>query len=228
MSAEEATDFPLSITLAPEWPLASGPQQVERHIQPNTTEDTTQGQISDSDSNDSTSSGSSIISRTSTQEFHHEPFDMYSLHVKELCPSLWPTTPKRVRNRIKDVFRRKKSLRSLRGSHPNGFQNRIIGIKINQGNTQQTQLVLGVLRHASSKPDREVAIVNFVRRHSSAPVAEVKASYFTRENLLKSPDVMYSRHPGYNLHSGDNSFVNMTHEQQSSVAKDLGRILRSI
>jgi len=219
------------------------PSQVDGRTQLETADDQTQKlDTPDKDHTGSIHSGDSsdlVVSQTSTQEFHHEPFGTYAVQVKELCLMLWPSFPNRRRNRIIDIFRtrRKRDLHSSRPSSSDDFHierlkgggfNRVLGIDINVGSKEQTQFILRVPRFLDARPDREVAILKFVQKHPSIPVAEVKASDFTKDNPLKSPYVVQTRLSGHDLQSHGHAFDGLKHGQQCSVAKELGRILRSI
>ncbi|MCJ1454387.1 hypothetical protein MMC28_004740 [Mycoblastus sanguinarius] len=195
-------------------------------------EDIITGQHSDKASHSSDSTTSTIV-------YSHESFDQYSLRVKDLCHALWPSSLGKSRltrllgNRIMGVIRDKMFRRSptdfqierLRG----GSFNRIIGITItHQNRNDATRLILRVPRFVTAHPDREVAILNLVRQHETIPVAQVEASDFTKGNPLERPYVIQKRIAGHDLQSRAQHFLSLSHEQQCAVAKDFGRILRSI
>lgn len=87
----------------------------------------------------------SVKSRTSTLEFHHEPFEDFKSLVEQLCLTLWPnparnlTLERLLGNRFADLLRR--TISSLTTGHASsntfhverlsgGSFNRIIGITI--------------------------------------------------------------------------------------------------
>lgn len=83
-------------------------------------------------------------------------------------------------------------------------------------------------RFESARPDREVAIVDYVRQYSTIPVARIVAMDFTKNNPLKRPYVVQSRIPGFELQSKKQNFTQLTHEQQCTFATEFGRILRKL
>ena len=102
------------------------------------------------------------------------------------------------RNRIAGVLNQTKSTRSrakllpqpprdfvikrLRG----GGYNRVIGIRVSQSdNEDPAKLILGVPRFTDSQHDLEVAVLRFVRQHTSIPVPEAKFVEFKSNNPLK-------------------------------------------
>ena len=108
-----------------------------------------------------------------------------------------------------------------------GF-NRIIGITINANTHLEERVVLRVPRFNDAHPDREVAVINFVRQHPRIPVTEIKVCDFTPDNPLGSPYVIQHRIPGNDMQSKDHSFLTLSQKQQCTFANEFGRILRSI
>ena len=105
----------------------------------------------------------------------------------------------------------------------------MIGITVIHSTEESERVVLRVPRFFYSHIDREVAILRYVGMRTSIPVAEVKAFDLTRNNPLNQPYVIQSRIPGYDLqHSGPGLFSGLTHAQQCTVAKELGRILQTL
>lgn len=185
----------------------------------------------------------SVRSRTSTLEFHHEPFEDFKPLVEQLCLIIWPsparnpTMARLLDNRFIDFLRRKTSLTaSLSPSDtfhverlPGGSFNRIIGITFIKSKSQDaSRYILRVPRFESARPDREVAIVEYVHQYSAIPVAKIVTTDFTKNNPLRSPYVVQNRISGFELQSKKQNFTQLTHEQQCTVATEFGRILRML
>ena len=162
----------------------------------------------------STSSSFSYQSETSTLAHEQTPFIEFKLQVLELCHLLWPSATmaplleqsrETSHRRFSGLLKSKKlgRLKSLPVT-PNeptkhatkefivermtgGTFNRIIGITVIDPNTDRPeQLVLRVPRIAwMSRPDREVAVLRYVRQHSSVPVPGTKAFDLKHDNPLK-------------------------------------------
>ena len=156
----------------------------------------------------SSSKGSSLSYQSETSTLAHEqtPFVDFKLQVLELCRLLWPSMPREplseqsggASRRFSGLLKSRK-LGRLKSSPttPNdtskhttkefiiermtgGTFNRIIGITvIDPNNDCPEQLILRVPRIAlMSRPDREVAVLRYVRQHSSVPVLVIKAYDF--------------------------------------------------
>ncbi|KAM0801998.1 hypothetical protein BDR22DRAFT_820310 [Usnea florida] len=207
------------------------------------------------DSGQSKKSNNSNVSCTSTVEYGHTPFDQYAVQVKELCHLLWNPSPKALQSvkssRIERLFgvadnrmtglllpkrsrsattfvpAKEFSIERLRG----GGYNRVIGITIKHTtNGEPTNLILRVPRFDVARPDREVAILRFVRQHTTIPIPEVKHFDFTSDNPLKQPYVIHNRIPGFDLQSRNNPtcYLNLNQEQKCTFAKDFASILRQL
>ena len=184
----------------------------------------------------------SYVSQTSTEEYCQNPFEDFSLQVKELCENLWkeqttseddsdPTSPTHKGCPAKAVPSgpKKFTLEKMKGG---GF-NRVIGIDITDSREESgkpTRLVLRVPRFVHARPDRDVATLRFVRQYTSIPVPEVVKYDFTKNNPLDSPYLVQTRVLGHTLQTdpGPNYYPNLSHQQKCIVAKELGRILREI
>ena len=207
------------------------------------------------DSGQSKKSNNSNVSCTSTVEYGHTAFDQYAGQVKELCHLLWnpsPKVPQNVKssrierllgvadNRMAGLLLPKRSrsattfvpakeflIERLRGG---GF-NRVIGITIKHTSDEEpTRLILRVPRFDNARPDREVAILRFVRQHTTIPVPEVRHVDYTCDNPLKQPYVIHNRIPGFDLQSRNNPtcYLNLSQEQKCTFAKDFASILRQL
>ena len=106
-----------------------------------------------------------------------------------------------------------------------GTFNKIIGIKvIDPDNDSLEQLILRVPRIAwISRPDREAAVLRYVRQHSCVPVPIIKAFDLKPENPLNDPYVVQSRIAGTNLHAAIQK--DFSHQQRCSIAQEVGQIM---
>ena len=214
------------------------------------TEDTSAGSEKATSSR-SKRSRTSDVSETSTLEYSQTPFDEYTHQVKELCHLLWPSPPKilqavkisRVerllgKNRVAEMFLPKRS-HSARASTPppkeftihrlrGGGYNRIIGITINNTTDEEPeQLILRVPRFDNTRPDREVAVLRFMREYTTVPVPEIKHMDFTSNNPLKKCFVIMDRIPGHDLQDRASPlyYPNLNHEQKCTFTKEFALTL---
>jgi len=195
---------------------------------------------------EATSSNSSIISRTSTEQFHHVPFNQFSQQVRELCHQLWspPENPSRVERILGArsnfiVGRLRAKDRSLPSRHAlsskellierlsGGSFNRVIGLTRFPESETPTRLVLRIPRFEYARHDHEVAAIRFVRSHTTIPVPEVKFVDYTENNPLKERYVIQTRISGDDLQgeTGPCWFPSLNHEQKCTVAKVLAETL---
>ena len=204
------------------------------------------------DSCKSEKSNDSNVSFTSTVEYSQTPFDEYIHRVKELCNLLWPPSPKipqdvktsraeRLlgRNRMTGILLPKRS-RSVRASAPpkefmierlrGGGFNRIIGITVKHPTGEApTQLILRVPRFDDARPDREVAVLRFIRQYTSIPIPEVKYVDFTSDNPLKRSYVIQNRIPGHDLQGANGlGYLSLNHEQRCTFAREFALLLREL
>ncbi|KAF6225975.1 hypothetical protein HO173_012642 [Letharia columbiana] len=186
----------------------------------------------------------SVWSRTSTLEFHHEPFEEFKPLVEQLCLTIWPNSMRvptldyLLGNVFTGFLRRKTSSRTASLFSSNTFHverlsggsfNRIIGITVTKAKSQDAiRYILRVPRFESARPNQEVAIVEYVHQYSTIPVARVVAMDFTANNPLKRPYVVQNRIPGFDLQSKKQNFTQLTHEQQCTFSTEFGRILRKL
>ena len=176
-------------------------------------------------------------SESSTIKYEQTPFTDFSIQVKELCHTLWPSSPKEnpVQRllggpRLFGVFHGKRLGRFLAPASPpkafdiermlGGTFNRIIGIKIiGSEGEDPISLILRVSRRPwDSRPDREVATLEYLRRQTKIPVPHIKAFDFTDENPLKSPYIVQNRISGVSL---QNACQGLSHKQWCTLAKEV-------
>ena len=180
-------------------------------------------------------------SETSTIKYDQTPFADFRVQVEELCHTLWPSSPKEYRvqrllggPKFLGVLRAKKLGRFLSpGSPPKAFDiermlggtfNRIVGIKmIGSEGEDPIPLILRVSRLPwDARPDREVATLEYLRRHTNLPVPYVKAFDFTEDNPLKSPYIVQNRIAGVSL---QNACPGMSHKQWCTLAKEIAGMI---
>ena len=187
----------------------------------------------------SLSSVSSEHSDTSTIKYDQESWALYSKRVEKLCQILWPaekTLKYRLCNSKFAIWLRATKLlhilvpslqtpviERLHG----GDYNRIIGITLPSSDTEKGyQLILRVPREKDlAHPSRDVAVLNYVRQHSSIPVAKIAGQDFSCNNPLESPYVLQHRIPGEDL---EKLWPNLTHAQRCTVATEMGRVMRHL
>lgn len=187
------------------------------------------------------------LRRSSTDEFDHVPFDEFSLQVKELCNQLWPSISKAsstdqlmggYQDRFRLILRGKRFNRALKSSSNTkdfiiermrgGNFNRVVGLTVLYSNGDlPLHLVLRVPRHGDTAQDAEIAILQFVGKHTSIPVPEIRFLDPTTNNPLKERYVIQNRIPGHDLQNDRKSFwyPGLSHTQKCTVARELARIL---
>ncbi|KAL8892262.1 MAG: hypothetical protein Q9215_000775 [Flavoplaca cf. flavocitrina] len=157
------------------------------------------------------SSCCSAVSETSTLVYDHETWVDFVPHVHELCRQLWPSALEN------DEF----IVEKLRG----GSYNRIIGIKTPPSTGEaHGSYVLRIPRFEFAQQAREMAIVRYVRQHTSIPTAEIIFFDSTSENPLKAPYVVHSRIPGKDL---QDIYRTLDHQNKLAIAEQWGNMLLS-
>lgn len=158
------------------------------------------------------SSSSCSESASSSVVYDHEPFATFRLRVLELAQSIWVgASPEEI------------TIERMAGG---GF-NRIIGLSRTIGSQEEekTQYVLRVPRFDAAQLDREVAVLQFVRRYSEIPVPEVVGFNETSNNVLGDPYMVQKRVPGFDLYS---SFPKLDHTSKCRIAQQLGLFFRQM
>ncbi|KAL8837456.1 MAG: hypothetical protein Q9176_005644 [Flavoplaca citrina] len=157
------------------------------------------------------SSCCSAVSETSTLVYDHETWVDFVPHVHELCRQLWPSASE------DEEF----IVEKLRG----GSYNRIIGIKTPPSTGEaHGSYVLRIPRYEFAQQAREMAIMRYVRQHTSIPTADIIFYDSTSENPIKEPYVVHSRIPGQSL---QDLYPTLNHRQKRAVAKQWGQLLLS-
>ena len=185
------------------------------------------------------SSTGSESSETSTLRHGHEPFDSFKRRLEDLCHQIWISPPSSLR--LKDRIIRLLRLKAMRSSRPqerlrfeferiHGGYNRIIGIEtVDEASNDRKQYIIRIPRFKGiARPDRDVSILDYVRKHSSIPVAAVVQSDYTSSNPLGSSYVIQERIPGLDLQNSDRRFPDLTFEQKLSFTVRFAQILNQI
>jgi len=158
------------------------------------------------------SSSSCSESASSSVVYDHEPFATFRLRVLELAQSIWVgASPEEI------------TIERMAGG---GF-NRIIGLSRTIGSQEEekTQYVLRIPRFDAAQLDREIAVLQFVRRYSKLPVPEVVGFNETSNNVLGDPYMVQKRVPGFDLYS---SFPKLDHTSKCRIAQQLGLFFRQM
>ena len=191
-------------------------------------------------------------SETSTQLYEQMPFAEFKAQVQELCHLLWSPSSiskqtslpsKEIRgassSRILTMLRKKKGPRIPELKPPQkrfviermagGSYNRVTGITIiDADGIHERQLVLRVPRYDwAVMPEREAAVVRYVRQHSSILVPEIIEADFTSNNPLKSPYVVQKRIPGITISAAGRE-REMSSKQWCTVAREVGRTMLAL
>ena len=187
----------------------------------------------------SDSSRISDRSETSTLRYGHEPFESFKGRVESLCHQVWISTP--VSSRLKDqlarflrwnITRKSKPSKQLRFDFERmaGGYNRIIGIDVvDESSGHRKRYIVRVPRWKGiARPDRDVAILEYVRKHSSIPIPTVVKSDYTTRNPLGSSYVIQERIPGKDLQNSDRRFPDLNFEQKVAFTKRFAQILTEI
>lgn len=156
------------------------------------------------------SSESCSGSDSSSVIYDHEPFDTFRLRVLKLAQGFW------VDSSPTDI-----TIERMAG----GGYNRIIGFSRAVDGQEKDQYILRVPRFEAAHVDREVAVLQFLRRYSTLPVPEIIRFEETNNNILESPYMVQNRIPGHDLYS---SFPKLDHEGKCRVAKELGHVFHEM
>jgi aminoglycoside phosphotransferase (APT) family kinase protein len=182
--------------------------------------------------------GSSDTSTIKYCQEPHEQFSQFSQRVQKLCQFLW--SPERsIKYRFSNSqavsrLRLNKFLRFIVPSSQTplierlrgGDYNRVTGITLPLSYTEQERkLILRTPREEGTRPDRDVAILDYVRQRSSIPVATIAANDFSSDNPLGQPYVFQHRIPGTDLNL---IWEELNHSQRCTVARELGNVIRTL
>ncbi|KAL8801336.1 MAG: hypothetical protein Q9182_004543 [Xanthomendoza sp. 2 TL-2023] len=168
--------------------------------------------MSSDTSNNSTASHSSCTScasDTSALEYDHESYKEFAPRIHQLCRQLWPSASE------DEEF----EVERLKG----GSYNRVFGIKTPPSTGEaEGRYILRIPRFQIAQQRREIAILRYVQKHTSIPVADVIFSDSTTQNPLNEPYVVQTRIAGQDL---EQAYQTLDHEQKRAIAKQWGQIL---
>ena len=178
---------------------------------------------------------SSTHSVTSTLGYADvESFADFKPRVEKLCETLWPP-PKSISRRVATRLRASKFFRSFMPSPQQplierlkgGDYNRITSITLPSSyGTAAPNFVLRTPRWAGQgRPDRDVSILDFVRKRTSIPVPKVVAWDFTSDNALGKPYVIQQRVLGSDVNL---IWGKISHVQRCTIACELGSMVKSL
>ncbi|MDI1491454.1 MAG: hypothetical protein OHK93_002663 [Ramalina farinacea] len=179
----------------------------------------------------------SVHSVTSTFKYGHESFEPFRIKVAQLCQEIWPlagTTSRRKRSRcralIRRLFRRTPSTIFTIHRGPGGSFNRIVDIEVKESaKGTPTSYVLRIPRFENARPDRDLAILEYVcQYYPSVPVAEVVKSDLTCNNVIGKPYLLQEKLSGFQVHSDAAEYLHLTHQQKLDFASQFGTILRTL
>ncbi len=186
-------------------------------------------------------SSSSSIQTTSTAAYEQqeqEAQDAFNRRIEKLCQDLWPL-PTSIKHRILAShaairLRTHKFFRSfipapqipliqhLKGGGFNHITSIVLPPSYPEGHRN---LILRVPREDDSRPDQQVATLDYVRQRTSIPVATIEATDFTCNNAIGKPYVLQHRIPGIDL---DSVWDDLSHSQQCTVAREVGLLMKTL
>lgn len=181
------------------------------------------------------SSNASIqtVSTATYERQEQEAEDAFNQRIEKLCQDLWPL-PTSIKHRFSARLRTNKFFRSfipspqipliqhLKGGGFNHITSITLPPSYGEGHRN---LILRIPRESESRPDQQVATLNFVRQRTSIPVAMVEAMDFSCDNAVRRPYVLQHRIPGIDL---DSVWDDLGHLQRCMVAKEVGRLIKTL
>ncbi len=167
-----------------------------------------------------------------------EAKDAFNQLIEKLCKDLWPS-PTSLKHRfsasqVATRLRTSKLLRyfipapqipliqHLEGGGFNHITSIILPSSYGEG---RRNLILRVPREEDSRPDQQVATLNYVRQRTSIPVATIEAADLTCNNAVGKPYVLQHRIPGSDLES---VWDDLSHPQRCVVAEEVGRLINTL
>lgn len=184
------------------------------------------------------SHGSNQTSSTAVYERQErEAKEAFNQRIEKLCEELWPS-PTSIKHRFlasKAAIRLRTTkffsffvptpqrplIRHLEGGGFNHITSITLPSSYGEG---RRNLILRVPREGKSRPDQQVATLNYVRRRTSIPVATIEAADFTSNNAVGKPYVLQHRIPGKDL---ELVWDDLSHSQRCAIAKEMGRLIKT-
>lgn len=178
------------------------------------------------------------VSTATYERQEQEAQDAFNQRIEKLCQDLWPL-PTSFKHRLSasQIATRLRTNKFFRSFLPvpqipviqhldGGGFNHITSITLPSSyDVDHHDLILRVPREESSRPDQQVATLNYVRQRTSIPVATIEAVDFTCDNTLGSPYVLQHRIPGKDL---DSVWDDLSHSQRCTVAKEVGHSMATL
>ena len=177
-------------------------------------------------------------STASHERQEREAQDAFNELIAKLCQDLWPP-PMTIKHRFlsSQVAKGLRTYRCFRSLVPvpqipliqhleGGGFNHITSITLPPSYPENRRnLILRVPRADDSRPDQQVATLNYVRQRTSIPVAKIEATDFTCDNAVGKPYVLQRRIPGRDL---DDVWDDLSHSQRRVVAKEVGILIKTL
>ncbi|KAK4695747.1 hypothetical protein P7C71_g2056, partial [Lecanoromycetidae sp. Uapishka_2] len=178
------------------------------------------------------------VSTATYERQEQEAEDAFNLRIEKLCQDLWPAPTS-----IKHRFSNSQAAARLRANRffcsfvptpqmpliqhfKGGGFNHITSSTLPASYIKgHRNLILRVPREDGSRPDQQVAVLNYVRQRTLIPVATIEATDFTCDNAVGRPYVLQQRIPGRDL---DSVWDDLNHSQRCVVAKEVGRLIANL
>lgn len=185
------------------------------------------------------SNGSVQTSSTAAYEREErEAEDAFNQRIENLCQDLWPS-PTSIKHRFLASraalrLRTNKFFRSfvpapqvpliehLKGGGFNHITSITLPSSYDEGHRN---LILRVPREGESRPDQQVATLDYVRQRTAIPVASIEATDFTCNNAVGKPYAIQHRIPGRDL---DSIWDVLSRSQRCVVAKEVGCLIKAL
>ncbi|KAL9137185.1 MAG: hypothetical protein Q9175_001600 [Cornicularia normoerica] len=188
-----------------------------------------------------TRSSQSSVQTSSTAAYERQELEAeeaFNQRIEQLCQDLWPL-PTSIKHRFlaSQAATRLRTNRFFRSIVPapqmpliqhlrGGGFNHITSITLPSSyDGGHRNLILRVPREGKSRPDQQVATLDYVRRRTSIPVATIEATDFTYNNAVGKPYVLQHRIPGRDL---DSVWDELSHSQRCVVAEEVGRLIKTL
>lgn len=178
------------------------------------------------------------ISTATYDRQEQEAQDAFNERIEKLCQDIWPspssimhrfsTSQAATRLRTYKLFRpfipepQLPVIQHLKGGGFNHITSITLPSSFNGGHRD---LILRVPREDMSRPDQQVAILEYVRQRTSIPIPTIEASDFTCDNAVGKPYVLQHRIPGVDLAS---IWDELSHSQRCVIAKEMGGVIRTL
>ena len=178
------------------------------------------------------------VSTATYERQEQEAEDAFNQRIEKLCQDLWPL-PTSIKHRFSasQAATRLRSNRFFRSFLPapqvpliqhlkGGGFNHITSITLPPSYAEgHRNLILRIPREGRSRPDQQVATLNYIRQRTSIPVAGIEHMDFTCDNAVGKPYVLQHRIAGRDL---DSVWDDLSHLQRCIVAKEVGRFIRTL